>query len=160
MVKRGVLICSLVMLLTVCLTFGTSRVAFAQSTSSRGVHAANCGSSALSYTTMDAKGSDSANVSSTVWYDSCLGEYYASAYIFTNSSGFVFQGLIFLFNATSNKNVVWHCYSAGECDTPVLSIGHANIFYIEYMATRGTFYSFTNAEYHTSNSITGWSYVM
>jgi hypothetical protein len=69
MVKRGVLTCSLVMLLVVCLTLGTSRVAFAQT----GVHAADCGIPALSYTTMDAKGSDSANVSATVWYDPCAG---------------------------------------------------------------------------------------
>ena len=160
MIKRVVLTFSLVMLLTACLTFGTSHVAFAQSITHASAHRADCGVSALSGTTMDAKGSTSANVSATVWYDSCTGLYYASANSFLDSNGFAFHGTIYLVNSTSGVVSYSTCNFSGICNTPEISIAPTASYYIEYDNNNGVFYTFTNERYSGASYITGWAYII
>jgi hypothetical protein len=114
----------------------------------------------LSTTTMDAHGSDSANVSATIWYDTCTEEYYASANSFPNSTGFAFHGTIDLYDATTGGDIENTCNSAGICNTPEMDIYNGDAAEITYLNNNGVFYSCTNASECYANAIYGYQYYL
>lgn len=96
----------------------------------------SCGYQEVPGTTVDAKGSTSANVSMSLFVD-CNNNYYASANSFRDSNGFAFTGHVDIEDATGYWYPATSCPSSGICD----SLHVSSVIAITYVTNDGWFYS-------------------